>query len=117
MVDHRRPPRPGLTQRQRLRPFLPTNNGRCGRRRDHRQVIDGILHRVRTGAQWRDLSERFGPWKRCGYATNNRRRPRNVAYSAKFASASSAVRHQFRWSSTRLAMSASSASARERSSC
>jgi transposase len=23
----------------------------------------GILHRVRTGAQWRDLPERFGPWK------------------------------------------------------
>ncbi|MEV6957049.1 transposase [Streptomyces sp. NPDC051183] len=27
------------------------------------QVIDGILHRVRTGVQWRDLPERFGPWK------------------------------------------------------
>jgi transposase len=36
---------------------------RCGRWRDHRQVIDGILHRVRTGVQWRDLPERFGPWK------------------------------------------------------
>ncbi len=24
---------------------------------------DGILHRVRTGVQWRDLPERFGPWK------------------------------------------------------
>lgn len=22
-----------------------------------------ILHRVRTGVQWRDLPERFGPWK------------------------------------------------------
>ena len=48
---------------ERLRPFLPVSNGRCGRWRDHRQVIDGILHRVRTGAQWRDLPERFGPWK------------------------------------------------------
>ncbi|RAJ64137.1 putative transposase of IS4/5 family DUF4096 [Streptomyces sp. PsTaAH-130] len=26
-------------------------------------MIDGILHRVRTGAHWRDLPERFGPWK------------------------------------------------------
>jgi transposase len=26
-------------------------------------VIDGSLHRVRTGVQWRDLPERFGPWK------------------------------------------------------
>jgi transposase len=47
----------------RLRPFLPVSNGRCGRWRDHRQVIDGILYRVRTGVQWRDLPERFGPWK------------------------------------------------------
>lgn len=48
---------------ERLRPFLPVSNGRCGRWRDHRQVIDGILHRVRSGVQWRDLPERFGPWK------------------------------------------------------
>jgi transposase len=48
---------------ERLRPFLPVSNGRCGRWRCHRQVIDGILHRVRTGVQWRDLPERFGPWK------------------------------------------------------
>ncbi|MFC8176683.1 IS5 family transposase [Streptomyces sp. NPDC057325] len=48
---------------ERLRPFLPVSNGRCGRWRDHRQVIGGILHRVRTGVQWRDLPERFGPWK------------------------------------------------------
>lgn len=48
---------------ERLRPFLPVSNQRCGRWRDHRQVIDGILHRVRTGVQWRDLPERFGPWK------------------------------------------------------
>uniref|UniRef100_A0AAU2K2B3 IS5 family transposase n=1 Tax=Streptomyces sp. NBC_00049 TaxID=2903617 RepID=A0AAU2K2B3_9ACTN len=48
---------------ERLRPFLPVSNGRCGRWRDHRQVIDGILHRVRTGVQWRDLPDRFGPWK------------------------------------------------------
>jgi transposase len=48
---------------ERLRPFLPVSSGRCGRRRDHRQVIDGILHRVRTGEQSRDLPEKYGPWK------------------------------------------------------
>jgi transposase len=48
---------------EQLRPFLPVSNRRCGRWRDHRQVIDGILHRIRTGAHWRDLPERFGPWK------------------------------------------------------
>ncbi|TPQ24174.1 transposase [Streptomyces sporangiiformans] len=34
---------------ERLRPFLPVSNGRCDRWRSHRQVIDGILHRVWTG--------------------------------------------------------------------
>ncbi|MEU6520431.1 IS5 family transposase [Streptomyces sp. NPDC046978] len=48
---------------ERLRPLLPVGNERCGRRRDRRQVIDGILHRIRTGVQWRDRPERFGPWK------------------------------------------------------
>lgn len=48
---------------ERLRPFLPISNGRCGRWRDQRQVIDALLHRVRTRVQWRDLPERFGPWK------------------------------------------------------
>ncbi|WP_302186203.1 IS5 family transposase [Streptomyces sp. ADI95-16] len=48
---------------ERLRPFLPVSNRRCGRWRDHRQVIDGILHRVRTGVHWCDLPERFGPRK------------------------------------------------------
>ncbi|MFF2518616.1 IS5 family transposase [Streptomyces sp. NPDC058086] len=48
---------------ERLRPFLPVSSRRCGRWRDHRQVINGILHRVRTGVQWRDLPERFGPWE------------------------------------------------------
>ncbi|WP_405851895.1 IS5 family transposase [Streptomyces sp. NBC_00090] len=48
---------------ERLAPLLPVSNGRCGRWRDHRQVINGVLHQVRTGVQWRDLPERFGPWK------------------------------------------------------
>ncbi|NYF59787.1 transposase [Micromonospora purpureochromogenes] len=36
-----------------------------GRWRDYRQVINGILWKLRTGAPWRDLPERFGPWKTC----------------------------------------------------
>ena len=44
--------------------FLPVSSGRCGRWRDHRQVIDGILHaRYGRGCSRRDLPERFGPWK------------------------------------------------------
>lgn len=44
-------------------PLLPRGNNRCGRWRDHRQVINGIIHRLGTGCQWRKLPERFGPWK------------------------------------------------------
>ncbi|MEU2723313.1 IS5 family transposase [Streptomyces smyrnaeus] len=46
-----------------LEPLLPSTNNRCGRWRDHRQVINGIFHRFSTGAQWRELPGRFGPWK------------------------------------------------------
>jgi len=38
---------------------------RNGRWRDHQQVINGILWKLRTGAPWRDLPERYGPWKTC----------------------------------------------------
>ncbi|MGW1762035.1 IS5 family transposase [Streptomyces mirabilis] len=51
------------TEWRRLEPLLPTGNNRCGRWRDHPQVVKGILHRVRTGVQWSDLPERYGPWK------------------------------------------------------
>ncbi|MER0443764.1 transposase [Streptomyces sp. Edi4] len=49
--------------RERLRPFLPVSNRRCGKWRGARKVIGGILHRVRTGVQWRDVPEWFGPGK------------------------------------------------------
>ncbi|MEU9713452.1 IS5 family transposase [Streptomyces sp. NPDC047967] len=47
----------------RLESFLPPGGVRGGRWSDHRRVINGVLYRVRTGAQWRDLPERFGPWE------------------------------------------------------
>ncbi|MBB6079288.1 transposase [Streptomyces paradoxus] len=31
--------------------------------RDRRQVVNGILWKLSTGAAWRDLPERHGPWK------------------------------------------------------
>jgi transposase len=46
-----------------LAPLLPKNGGRGKPWRDHRQVIDGILWKLRTGAPWRDLPERYGPWR------------------------------------------------------
>ncbi|NEC31892.1 transposase [Streptomyces rubrogriseus] len=36
---------------------------RGGRWRDHRQVIDAIAFKYRTGTPWMDLPEHFGSWK------------------------------------------------------
>jgi transposase len=54
-----------LTDRawDRIGPLLPPTGGRGGRWRDHRQVINAILWKLRTGAPWRDLPQRYGPWK------------------------------------------------------
>ena len=47
-----------------IEPLLPRPGGKGGRRwRDHRQVLNGILWVLHTGAQWRELPERYGPWK------------------------------------------------------
>ncbi len=46
----------------RIEPPLPVS-GRGGQWRDHRQVINAILFKPRTGAPWRDLPDRYGPWK------------------------------------------------------
>jgi transposase len=29
---------------------------------DHRPILNGILWKLRTGAPWRDLPARYGPW-------------------------------------------------------
>ncbi|WP_412566144.1 transposase [Streptomyces nojiriensis] len=39
------------------------HRGRGGRWRDHRQVIDAIAFKYRTGTPWMDLPEQFGSWK------------------------------------------------------
>ena len=46
-----------------MEPLLPPCRGRGRPWADHRTVITGVLHRVRAGQPWRDLPERFGPWK------------------------------------------------------
>lgn len=55
-----------LTNEQwaKLEPLLPKGK-KPGRPPKHskRQLIDGIRFRVRTGVQWRDLPERYGPWQ------------------------------------------------------
>ncbi|MEV6293845.1 transposase [Streptomyces sp. NPDC051896] len=69
-------------QWERLAPLLPVSNGRCGRWRDHRQMMNGVLYRIRTGVQRPALPERYGPWK----TVHERHRPwaggRNVGAAA-----------------------------------
>ena len=47
-----------------VEPLLPSSQGRRGRPwADHRQVLEGICWRYRTGSPWRDMPEEFGPWQ------------------------------------------------------
>ena len=43
---------------------MPSSDGKRGKPfRDHRQVVEGIIYRYRTGIAWRDLPDEFGPWQ------------------------------------------------------
>ncbi len=45
-------------------PMLPQKVARTGRPpADRRVMLDGILWTLSTGAPWRDLPDRFGPWQ------------------------------------------------------
>ena len=46
-----------------IEPLLP-NKPRGVARVDDRRVINGIFYVLRTGSPWRDLPERFGPYRR-----------------------------------------------------
>jgi len=49
---------------KKLQPTLPPERGYWGRpSRSHREIIEGILWVLRTGAPWRDLPPKFGPWE------------------------------------------------------
>jgi transposase len=50
---------------EQIAPLLPLVGRRNGRWRDHRQVVNGICWKLATGAPWRDIPERYGPWKTC----------------------------------------------------
>ncbi len=55
-----------LTDREwaRLAPRLPPQKPARGRpAKDHRTMINALLWLDRTGAPWRDLPERYGPWQ------------------------------------------------------
>lgn len=48
-----------------IEPYLPPErSGKAGNPyRSHRQVLNGIFWVLSSGAAWRDLPERYGPWK------------------------------------------------------
>ena len=48
-----------------IAPLLPENGRRGKQWKDHRKVINGILWKIKTGAPWRDLPERYSPWQTC----------------------------------------------------
>lgn len=43
--------------------LLPPTGRPGGRWNDHRTTLDGVLWILHTGAQWRELPERYGKWK------------------------------------------------------
>lgn len=48
----------------RIESLMPSSDGQRGRPfRSHRQVVEGIMYRFRTGIAWRDLPSDFGPWQ------------------------------------------------------
>lgn len=46
-----------------LKPLLPTNRRGPRSKMGDRSFIDAVIYRAKTGMAWRDLPERFGPWK------------------------------------------------------
>lgn len=57
--------RHALTDEQwaRLGKLLPKKRQGPRSKIGDRQFIDAVLYRAKTGVPWRDLPERFGPWK------------------------------------------------------
>jgi transposase len=46
-----------------LEPFLPSAQGPGHPWNPHHPILNGIFYRLRTGCQWRDIPERYGPWQ------------------------------------------------------
>ena len=57
-----------------LADFFPANGKRGGQWKDHRTMLNGVFWRLNTGAPWRDLPERYGPWQTVYDRFNNMRK-------------------------------------------
>ena len=58
-------------QWERLQSVLPTTRTGPKATLGDRLFVDAVLYRVKTGVPWRDLPERFGPWKTVYNRFNN----------------------------------------------
>jgi len=58
-------------QWRQLQPVLPRQRAGPEAIRGDRLFIDAVLYRAKTGCPWRDLPERFGPWKSVYNRFNN----------------------------------------------
>lgn len=58
-------PSPTEPQWNAFQPHLPANPRRGHPYADHRQVLNGILWRIKVGAPWRDIPDRYGLWRTC----------------------------------------------------
>jgi transposase len=56
-----------------IEPLLP-NKPRGVPRVDDRRVLNGIFWRLRTGAPWADIADRYGPHRTCVNRFNRRRK-------------------------------------------
>lgn len=65
--------RHALTEEQwlRLQKVLPEQKTGPASTLGDRQFIEAVLFRAKTGVPWRDLPERFGPWKSVYNRFNN----------------------------------------------
>lgn len=46
-----------------IEPLLPKSGGKGRPWADHRQVLNGLFWKLGSGASWRDIPERYGPWQ------------------------------------------------------
>lgn len=58
-------------QWERVQAVLPTTRTGPRSTLGDRLFVDAVLYRVKTGIPWRDLPERFGPWKTVYNRFNN----------------------------------------------
>lgn len=48
---------------ERIEPLLPKQRSGGGQWVDHRTVLNGMFWVLNSGAQWRDMPERYGKWQ------------------------------------------------------